>query len=629
MAPNPHSPNGDKHGSLTPSAGGTPPGLASRQDWRRWLWLWVLMLCVAALFALQRGPGEQRPLAYSAFRDSLQADQVKSVVVKGDAIGGQMRTGKIGFVTRMPSFGDQGLMPLLQEKNVTVTAEAPSSGAWWIALLNIAPFLLLIGLGWFFVNRMRQQGGQVFQIGRSRAHLYERTREQVTFADVAGAEGAKRELHEIIDFLKEPTRFRRLGGAPPKGVLLVGPPGCGKTLMARATAGEANVPFFSITGSDFVEMFVGVGASRVRDLFQEARRVAPSIIFIDELDSIGRRRGAGLGGGHDEREQTLNQLLSEMDGFEPATGTIVIAATNRPDVLDAALLRPGRFDRHITVDLVGARARREVLAIHARGKPLAPDVDLDALARATPSFSGADLANLLNEAALLAARRRRDTIDREDVDEAYDKILLGLRREGLELTEAERRIIAVHETGHAIVAGVLPHADPVRKVTVTPRGQAMGVTHQLPERDHYLLSRDDARDRLAILLGGRAAERLVFGAVTNGAESDLQQAIRLARQMVLSWGMSDDLPDLALGGPREHIFLGQEISEGRSYSEATARQADSAVAAFVAEAAARARSILNERRAALHAIADELLEHEELPGSRIAELLTEHAAAAA
>ncbi len=609
-----------------------PPG--GRLGFLRVLfWVVLLMLLVPVMMRmLGIGPEIGRQINYSAFRAQLADGNVASVTVKGAEISGTLSkpmTTKVDgneikhkdFVTYLPSFGDNTLLALLEKQGVEVKTEPPSDSTWWIALLSVAPFLLIIVLGYVFFRRMRGQGQQMFSMGKSRAKLYQRTDESTTFDDVAGAEGAKNELREIIAFLKDPGRFRRLGGKPPKGVLLVGSPGTGKTLLARATAGEAGVPFFSISGSDFMEMFVGVGASRVRDLFREARRNAPAIIFIDELDSIGRTRGAGLGGGHDEREQTLNQMLSEMDGFEPSEGTIVMAATNRPDILDPALLRPGRFDRRITVDLPGIRAREAILRVHARNKPLDDDVDLADVARGTPGFSGADLENLLNEGALLAVRKGKEAIGRADIEEARDKILLGLEREGLALTTDECRLLAYHEGGHAVVAAVLPNTDPLHKVTIVPRGRAMGVTEQIPERDRYIYPREYILDRMAVMMGGRAAETVVLGTCTSGAENDLKEAARLARKMVLDWGMSDKVGHLALGSGREHVFLGEQITQRREYSESTARDVDEEVRAITGEAYQRAVDVLNEHRDGLDRLAEALLEKEELSGSQVLEIL--------
>jgi cell division protease FtsH len=525
------------------------------------------------------------------------------------------------FITYLPSFGDEELLSQLEGQEVEVETRPGQNFSWWTILLNLLPFALLIGLGYLLFRRTRTQGQGIFSMGRSQAKLYDRTEEGTTFDDVAGAQGAKTELREIIDFLKGPERFQRLGGEIPKGVLLVGPPGTGKTLLARAVAGEAAVPFFSITGSDFMEMFVGVGASRVRGMFEDAKKAAPSIIFIDELDSIGRRRGAGLGGGHDEREQTLNQLLSELDGFEPNENVIVMAATNRPDILDPALLRPGRFDRRITVDLPTMQARLEILRIHAQNKPLATDVDLKNLARGTPGFSGADLENLLNEAALLAARKDKMLIELEDVEEARDKIMLGLEREGLALTDEECRLLAYHEGGHAVVAAVLPNADPVHKVTIVPRGRAMGVTQQLPKGDKYVYQREYMLDRLAVMMGGRAAEELVLGTATSGAENDLKHATQLARKMVLDWGMGERFRHIALGGEREQVFLGEEIAQRREYSETTAREVDEEIKAILEESYERATGTLQEHRNGLDRLADALLDEEEISSEDILEII--------
>jgi cell division protease FtsH len=450
--------------------------------------------------------------------------------------------------------------------------------------------------------------------------MYQKQEVKTTFDNVAGAEGAKQELMEIITFLKDPSRIRRLGAGVPRGVLLVGPPGTGKTLLARAVAGEAGVPFFSITGSDFMEMFVGVGASRVRSLFEDAKKNAPCIIFIDELDSIGRRRGAGLGGGHDEREQTLNQLLSELDGFEHNENVIVMTATNRPDILDPALLRPGRFDRRITVDLPSTKSRLEILRLHSRTKPLDDNVDLEKLARGTPGFSGADLENLLNEAALLAVRSDRSVILSEDIEAARDKILMGLVRQGLALTDDECRLIAYHEGGHAIVAALLPNADPVHKVSIIPRSRSMGVTQQLPEREKFIYDMEYMLDRLAVMMGGRASEELVFNTSTSGAGNDLVQATKLARKMVLEWGMSERFMHMALGGADGEVFLGEDLAKHREYSEQTAREVDEEVQSILHKAYQRARKTLEEKRAELDRLVDLLLEHEEIDGNAVLQL---------
>ncbi len=529
------------------------------------------------------------------------------------------------FVTYVPSFGDNGLLPLLQSQKVDIVTEPKKDLSFWGEVLaSILPLLTFIGLAIYLVRRSGFAGKRgMFSFGASRARLYERQKERTTFKDVAGLHGAKVELQEIVEFLKDPARIERLGGKPPKGVLLVGPPGTGKTLLARAVAGEAEVPFFSITGSDFMEMFVGVGASRVRDLFGEAKKNAPSIIFIDEIDSIGRRRGAGVGGGHDEREQTLNQMLSEMDGFEATQNVIVFAATNRPDILDPALLRPGRFDRQVTVDLPTYQDRIEILQIHARKKPLAEDVDLSVVARGTPGFSGADLANLLNEAALLAARLDKKKIDASDISEARDKVIMGLERENLVLSDDERRLLAYHEAGHALVAALLPNADPVHKVTIIPRGRAMGVTQQLPERDRYLYTRDYMLDRMAVMMGGRAAEELSMGTMTSGAQDDLTQATRLARHMVLDWGMSHRLGPVHLGGDEQEVFLGEDLARTRAFSDQTAHEVDLEVRAILEEAMDRARTLLTDYRASLDRIVDALIENEQISGDAMLKLIRE------
>jgi len=593
--------------------------------------LFLAVLVVPWLIPWLSGSGSQQQISYSAFRAQLEQGNVEQVTVSGEKIIGTFRnaaevTAQDGqvpqpFVTYLPSFGDPELMSLLESQEVELVTRPSRGNNWMGTLFGFLPLLILIWIFYSFSRNMRSQGQGLFNVGKSRARLYQRSKQSTTFGDVAGIRSAKEELKEIVEFLKNPDRFRAIGAKSPKGVLLVGPPGSGKTLLARAVAGEAEVPFFSITGSDFMEMFVGVGASRVRNLFQEAKKSAPSIIFIDELDSIGRHRGAGLGGGHDEREQTLNQLLSEMDGFEPQESTIVMAATNRPDILDPALLRPGRFDRRVTVDLPTMLDRVEILKIHARGKPLAESVDLEAVARSTPGFSGADLENLLNEAALVAARRRKSRVEMEDVNEAFDKILLGLERSNMALTEEDKQLIAVHESGHALLAVLLPHTDPIHKVTIIPRARSMGVTQQMPERDRYIYGKDYLLDRLAVMMGGRAAEELKHDTLTSGAENDLKQATQLARKMVLDWGMSERLQHLALGGPRQHVFLGEEIGRPREYSETTAREIDEEVTRILSQAFERASSTLKEHEGQLDALVALLLEKEALEGREVAELV--------
>lgn len=567
------------------------------------------------------------PIDYSSFKKHLRDNHIPEVTLRGDRIEGRLSTpgdtASTGrFLTHVPSFGDPGLLDLLEQHEVRVTTKPESESSFWVILLNVLPVLILVLIGLSFFQRMRTQGQGLFNIGRSRAKKYDRdASEETRFDDVAGAEGAKQELREIVSYLEDPSRFIEMGAKYPKGVLLVGPPGTGKTLLARAVAGEAGVPFLSITGSDFMEMFVGVGASRVRDMFKDARENAPSIIFIDELDSIGRRRGAGLGGGHDEREQTLNQMLSELDGFDKAEGVIVLAATNRPDILDPALLRPGRFDRRVTVDLPTLAQRKAILELHAKEKPMADDVDFELIAKGMPGSSGADLENVLNEAAMLAARKKKKKIAREDIDAARDKILLGLKRRGMVLTDEECRLVACHESGHALVAASLDHTDPVHKVSIVPRDKSMGVTQQLPTRDMYVVPRPYLIDRLAVTMGGRAAEQLVLGEISTGAENDLKECTRLARKMVLDWGMCPRLGQMSLGNGEDNVFLGESLARGRDYSEETAREIDEEIRKLLDEAYDRAQTTLEERREALDRLTEELLEHEELSGEEVGKIL--------
>jgi cell division protease FtsH len=629
-----------RSGGQRTGSGGSGPGSSgsgpARSLARNRTLFWVLLLALAAVW-LWRPYAEDptwTPVDYSIFRSLVQDGLVERVEVQGSEIRAVL-TQEVEtrvesreepatydrLVTHVPSFGDERLLALLEDQGVELGTRPESEFSWWLILIYLLPVALIVLLFIFLFRGMQSQGQRMMSIGESRARAYERTEEATTFADVAGQDGAKEELVELVEFLKDPSRFERLGGEIPRGFLLVGPPGTGKTLLARAVAGEAGVPFFHMSGSDFMEMLVGVGASRVRNLFKEAKESAPSIIFIDELDSVGRKRGAGLGGGHDEREQTLNQMLSEMDGFEPNQGVVVLAATNRPDILDSALLRPGRFDRRVTVDLPSREDRTQILKIHARRKPLAPDVDLDEVARGTPGFSGADLRNLLNEAALLAAREDVDRIGKEQVDRARDKILMGLERRGLALTDEERRLLAYHEGGHALLAAVLPNADPVHKVTIVPRGRAMGVTQQLPERDRYLYSSDYLRDRLVVLLGGRAAEELVLNTRTSGAEDDLRQAAQLARKMILSWGMGERFGRLASLGQHQEVFLGEEIAQRREFADSTTREVDEEARGLVEEAFDRATSLLQEHREGLDRLADALLDREEVSGKEVLELL--------
>jgi len=619
-----------QNGERSPMPGSQSPG-----GGRGRMIVWIVLVSLLALWAYSywgMGPAGGERISYSQFRQQLKNDNVQRVVVEGDQVNGTLKstatrqtdsgsTDYQNFVTYIPSFGDDELMALLESKSVEVVTKPKSTFPWGLVIMGLLPVVLLFGLGYLFLRRMQAQGQGLFSVRKSKAKLFDKDEEETTFDDVAGADSAKEELEEIITFLKSPERFERLGGTVPKGVLLVGPPGTGKTLMARAVAGEAEVPFFSVSGSDFMEMFVGVGASRVRDMFEEAKETAPSIIFIDELDSIGRQRGAGLGGGHDEREQTLNQLLSELDGFEENEGVVVMAATNRPDILDPALTRPGRFDRQITVPLPTKEARHEILKIHARNKPLADDVNLESVASGTPGFSGADLENLLNEAALLAGRHQHTQIEHDDIEEARDKVMMGLERKGLVLDDEEKKLLAHHEAGHAIVAAALTHADPIHKVTIVPRGQAMGVTQQLPEKDKYLYRREYILDRLAVIMGGRAAEELVYGTATSGAENDLKQVRKMARKMVLDWGMGETFKHIALGEDQGSVFLGEELAKGRDYSDETARQVDDEVRKISENAFQRAIDTLRKHRDAFEGLADLLIEREEVPGKDVLNLI--------
>ncbi len=592
------------------------------------------ILGVWILYSYYGGQLSPDQIQYSTFRTELKENNVREVIVQGDQVEGKLRSASqrrtadgdtisfTEFITYLPSFGDDGLMTLLEESNVEVTTIPERDNSWLYFLFMTLPFLLILVIAIAWYRRMNTQGQGMFSIGKSQAKLHRPGEgKRTTFDDVAGSDEAKRELQEIVLYLKDPSKYEKLGVKVPKGVLLYGAPGTGKTLMARAVAGEAGVPFYSITGSDFMEMLVGVGAKRVREMFKNAKEAAPAIIFIDELDSIGRRRGAGLGGGHDEREQTLNQLLSEMDGFETNDSVIVMAATNRPDILDKALLRPGRFNRRVEVGLPSQGDRIKILQIHAKNKPLADDVDFESVSRGTPGFSGADLENLLNEAAMMTAREDRDKVTQRDIDQARDKIIMGLERRGIVLDVEERRLLAYHEAGHAIVAAALDNTDPVHKVTIIPRGQAMGVTQQLPERDQYLYRKEHLLDRLAVIMGGRAAERMIFKTATSGAENDLKQVTKLARKMVLDWGMSETFRYTALGGQREEVFLGEQIANQREYSDETAREADRAVNGILEEAYNRAEQVLKKHRKAFDRLAELLLEKEEVMGDEILELV--------
>src|SRR5882757_2039330 len=578
-----------------------------------WLVLGLMFLLLFNIFSRQQ-PREQEVM-FSDFLNQVDKSQVALATIQGNQIKFDT-TGAEHFKTYAPS--DQDLVKTLRDKGVKIAARPAEGDPWWMVLLvQWFPMLLLVGVWIFFMRQMQIGGGKAMSFGKSRAKLLTENTHKVTFADVAGIDEAKDELEEIIQFLKDPKRFTRLGGRIPKGVLLVGSPGTGKTLLARAIAGEAGVPFFSISGSDFVEMFVGVGASRVRDLFVQGKKHAPCIIFIDEIDAVGRHRGAGLGGGHDEREQTLNQLLVEMDGFEANEGVILVAATNRPDVLDPALLRPGRFDRRVVVPLPDVKGREGIMKVHTRKVPLCDDVDSSKIARSTPGFTGADLENLVNEAALLAARRNKDKVEMADFELAKDKVTMGAERRSMVISGAERKIIAYHEGGHALVAMLQPGADPVHKVTIIPRGMALGVTQQLPLDDRYTYPRDYLVTRLAVMFGGRTAEELVFGQMTTGAGNDIEKATELARKMVCEWGMSKELGPMTFGRREEQVFLGRDFGHHKDYSEHTAVEIDKEVRKIVEDAYQKARQILSDHLPLLHAVAERLLEKEVLDGAEV------------
>jgi cell division protease FtsH len=582
------------------------------------LWM-VIGLIVILLFQLfQQNQSPRGEIVFSDFLKKVETGEVREVTLKGNNVSGRLSDGS-SFRTFTADYPD--LVKSLKDRGVKIDVKPPETNSWLAIVLQWVPMLLFIGVWIFFMRQMQGGGAKALSFGKARARLISEKQNKVTFQDVAGVDEAKEELREIIEFLKDPPKFQKLGGKIPKGVLLVGPPGTGKTLLAKAIAGEANVPFFSISGSDFVEMFVGVGASRVRDLFEQGKKHAPCIIFMDEIDAVGRHRGAGLGGGHDEREQTLNQLLVEMDGFETNEGVILIAATNRPDVLDPALLRPGRFDRQVVVARPDVKGREEILKVHARRIPLAPKVDLKVLARGTPGFSGADLANLVNEAALLAARQDKKVVEMIDFENAKDKVLMGVERRSMIISETEKKTIAYHEAGHALVADLLPGADPLHKVTIIPRGRALGLTQQLPADDKYNYSRDYLVNRITILLGGRAAEEIVFQQQTTGAGDDLEKATDMARKMVCEWGMSDRMGPLTFGKGEEHIFLGREVARPKDFSEETAVLIDSEIKRIVMECATRARHMIETNLEKLHALARALLERESLDGEEIARIL--------
>jgi len=618
------------------------------------MFLWSIVALMVIFYFIDVGRDRQlQVLSYTQFKEEVRAGGVTEVTIRGQEIRGRLDPslaapdagigdargetegtaapagqtgggsgGLVRFKTTMPAFDDPGLMPLLEENGVAVNAESTRAEWWQRLLITLLPWVLILGLIFYFSRQMQQRmagGGGMFSFGRSQARRFTQEQPEVKFKDVAGSENAKRDLGEVADFLADPGRFHSVGATLPRGVLMVGPPGTGKTMMAKAVAAEAGVPFFSISGSEFIEMFVGVGASRVRDMFKQAKDEAPSIIFIDELDSIGRARGAGLGGGHDEREQTLNQILSEMDGFSGRESVVVLAATNRPDVLDPALMRPGRFDRQVTFERPHRSARQSILEVHTRNKPMDEDVELAAMAGRTVGFSGADLANLVNEAALLAARDQRRRISADDLAQARDKLVLGARREEA-IGEGELEVIAFHESGHALMAALLPNADPLDKVTIIPRGRALGATEQVPE-DRYNMNESYIVDRLGVMLGGREAEKQIFGQVSTGAEQDLKQATRLARRMVLNWGMSDKLGPVAFEDGGDQPFLGREMGQSKEYSDATAKVIDDEVRRILEETEESVDRMLRENRERLENLARALLDQETLSSAEIGRVL--------
>jgi cell division protease FtsH len=583
------------------------------------LWLVILLMMILVFNLFNKTQTSQEKTTYTEFIAALDAGKVATVTLRGNEIIGKYAGGK-EFKTYKPE--DPSLTQKLLDKKIPVTAEpAEDKVPWFSMLLSWFPLILLVGVWIFFMRQMQSGGGKAMAFGKSRAKLLTEAQGKITFEDVAGVDEAKVELEEIISFLKDPKKFTKLGGRLPKGVLLVGPPGTGKTLLARAIAGEAGVPFFSISGSDFVEMFVGVGASRVRDLFVQGKKNAPCIIFIDEIDAVGRHRGAGLGGGHDEREQTLNQLLVEMDGFESNEGVILISATNRPDVLDPALLRPGRFDRQVVVPRPDVKGREAILKIHSRKTPLAPSVHLSVIARGTPGFSGADLANVVNEAALLAARKDKNLVEMEDLDDAKDKVLMGVERRSMVISEEEKKNTAYHEAGHTLVAKLIPGTDPVHKVSIIPRGRALGITMQLPTEDKHSYNKETLLNRIAVLMGGRAAEEVIFQTMTTGAGNDIEHATEISRKMVCEWGMSERLGPVSFGKKDEQIFLGREMATQKNYSEATAVEIDEEIRRIVEDNYTRARTLLSDNSDLLHKIALALIEKENLTGADVDEII--------
>jgi cell division protease FtsH len=629
-----------------------PPLSKHSLNWQHVLWFVLIWMLLTVLFRGVVPEPSSKEIAYTEFKKKVSGGEVAEITFKGNQITGKFKQ-KNGdqdrkkpnkndsffqffqndesqhdyFQSTKPALQDSKLLSLLEKNEVVIRAEEQQRSWFWTLIITLLPWLLIFGLFFYASKKMQERmmggggrGGGIFGFAKSKAKLFDKKSIDVKFGDVAGLDNAKKELREIVDYLKDPSKFQKLGGELPKGILLVGPPGVGKTLMAQATAGEADVPFYSISGSEFIEMFVGVGASRVRDMFKKAKKEAPTIIFVDELDSIGRVRGTGLGGGHDEREQTLNQILAEMDGFAPHESVVVLAATNRPDVLDPALIRPGRFDRRITLDLPQKDARREILKIHTRKVPLAEDVDLENLAERTVGLSGADLKNLVNEAALLAARKNKQKVQAEDLDQARDKILMGIEREDV-IGDDEKRMIAYHEAGHALLAELLPDTDPLQKVSIIPRGQALGATEQIPEEDRHNLKRSYLLNRIAIMLGGRAAEKIVFDDVSTGAGDDLKKTTQLARRMVCQWGMSEKLGPVTFKHGEPHPFLGRELSEPKDFSEHTARLIDEEINRIVTQMEQQAEQTLSANRSKLGVLAEQLLMHETLVKEEVENIL--------
>lgn len=580
----------------------------------------LIIIVMIWMFDYYSGGTEKKDdMSYTSFLQYVQQDDIKQVTIVDNIISGKLKDGQ-EFSTVVPD--DDTLISKLEAKNVEIRAELPPQPPWWTGILSsLLPMLLIVGLWFLLMNQSNGGGGRVMNFGKSRARRYDEDKVKVTFKDVAGADEAKQELEEVVEFLKHPQKYNELGAKIPKGVLLYGPPGTGKTLLAKAVAGEAGVPFFSISGSDFVEMFVGVGASRVRDLFEQAKKSAPCIVFIDEIDAVGRQRGAGLGGGHDEREQTLNQLLVEMDGFGANEGIIMIAATNRPDILDPALLRPGRFDRQIVVDRPDIKGRQEILKVHVKGKPIGQDVELNVIAQRTPGFTGADLSNLVNEAALMTARKNKKVINMPEMEEAAERVIMGPERKSRVISDKEKRLTAYHEGGHTVVGMLLDNTDPVHKVTIIPRGRAGGYTLSLPKEDRYYATRSEMLDELKVLLGGRVAEALVLKEISSGASNDLQRATTLARQMICEYGMSENIGPVTFGHRQDQVFLGRDIARDKDYSEEVAAEIDKEVRSFIEDAYAATEKLLSDNIDKLHVIAEALIERETLEADEISELI--------